>query len=267
MALQTEEKIETVAGKDQNDETETEVVETEVKEEASADGEEKDEKSDEEDLTPAQLAEAKQIYKNLAKEDTRAATVRYIADLAGIDFAKVETKKEETKAKKDIKTVFKEKLGEKYDFLAPMIGDALEEILEDVRESTNAQVSKLELNSHTTLVNNTLATLRTETKGESKQFEKKMGDLAYKYPLTGDANAESIEEWIRDLYLLANRKAGGKQQMTKKISDQINRNANDVPSRLSGSSSGAGRDAISAPKGDRTLKQSIELAMKQIEKD
>lgn len=265
MALQTEEKIETTGKEDQSDETE--VVETTEKVDETTEGEAGDKEESEEDLTPAQLAEAKQIYKNLAKEDTRAATVRYIADLAGIDFAKVETKAEVKEAKKDIKDVLKAKLGEKYDFLAPMIGDALEEILAQERESHDAKISRVELSSHTTLVNNTLATLRTETKGESKQFEKKMGDLAYKYPLTGDANAESIEEWIRDLYLLANRKAGGKQQMTKRISDQINRNANDVPSRLSGSSSGAGRDAISVPKGDRTLKQSIELAMKQLAKE
>lgn len=240
---------------DENVETiEEETIEEETTEETS------EETTTEEDLDEATLKEAKALYKLLSNPTTRNSTLQVLADRAGLNSGKESSseKKEDLKERKAIKAILTEKLGEKYNFLADLLGPALEEILAGEREETNRQLSTVEVKQVDNEVERALERLSTKTKGESRKVEHKMVQLMDALP---KSEKISTYDYLEHLYTIAT--AGSKtEKTTRQIADKINRNANDATGRLKGAS-GTGT-ADETPKKKMSLKESVEFAAKKL---
>jgi hypothetical protein len=248
------------AGKVEGQEEEVEVP---VEEEEGAEEEEEETPEGEgEELDEASLKEAKKLYKSL-KDPTKAYGV--VSALAGqmglLQGPKApETKQEVKEAKKDVKLILKEALGKEYDFLSDRIGNALDAIFEQERETQQAELTKL---SNAQVERDSLTAmneLATETKGESRKFEAKMVELS-KEILPGPKS--TMKSYLKQLYTLAS--AGKTTTVVKQdLQNKIRRNANDVHGRING---GGGQQALKGfdPNKKYSLKESVALAAKTLE--
>lgn len=113
-------------------------------EEDNEDKEEEDseqsEEEEEDDLTEDQTIQAKNVFKLLSNPETAVEALKTLAAQAGLKLEKVETKNEETIAKKAITEIIKEKLGSNYPHLADVLGPALQEILSDAIKEGNKDI-------------------------------------------------------------------------------------------------------------------------------
>ena len=237
-------------------------VEGEETQEGEETSEEKEESQKDDELDEAGLAEAKRLYKALQNPQTANQVVAAMAAQLGFLGPKApETLKEEAKAKKEITAILKEGLGEEYSFLADRLGKSIDAIFQQekeeqaVKEQANLQkqVEKESLNA--------LDKLASKTKGESRKVEAKMAELSAKI-LPGPGM--SADEYMEVLYTQAT--AGRTVQRVKaNLNDKIRRNANDVSTRLR--SAGGNRDEGVGfdPNKKYSLKESVQLAAKQME--
>jgi len=233
------------------------VVEEETTEEETEEAEEEsDEKDSESDLDDTEIAESKNLYRALKNPQSRVAVLEHLAKQAGIDLT-VEKKSEVAEAKKDIKSILKKHVGEKYEFLADMIGPAIDEIISQNNQELNSKFTKLHTSATEDKVQSALDKLASETKGESKKFHSQMIQAMEDFRPGPNI---SIDKYIRGLYQQVSGSARAKTT-AKQIADRINRNANDVPSRLSGKQSTKGKDT---PKGPMSLRDSINSAFETI---
>jgi hypothetical protein len=214
----------------------------------------------ENDLSDDEVKESKALYKLLKDGATRNDTLRVLAERAGVlkNSNPPETKKEEVKARKAIKEVLVEKLGEKYAFIAGPIGDALEEIFAGEREDFNKQLTSVQVQQVDTEVDRALERLATKTKGESRKVEAQMVQLMDSLP---KSEKISTFDYLEHIYTIASA-SRTKGATARQMADKINRNANDAPARLKGSSSTGTHGE--APKKKMTLNESIEFASKKL---
>lgn len=238
----------TAGATEETAETSEETTETEETEEAAAAAEE---------ISEDEIKEAKNLYKLLKDPATQKDVLRVLASQAGL-LEKVETKQDVKDAKKSVKDILKAKLGDKFDFLTPMLSEALEEILQGERAENAQQLGTVQQTQLNTEVQNVFNKLSSETKGASRQLESKMDALSKKFPPGADI---SVDEYVRGLYQMAS--SGTAKGNSKQIADRINRNSSDVPGRLASRSTGAGKDS---PRnlGKLNLNQSIAHAMKSL---
>ena len=216
--------------------------------------------SEEDALADEELKEAANLYKLLRDKDTRKLVLRTLGEKAGLFDKTPETPKEVAQVKRDIKSILTEKLGKEYEFLIPKLGDALETILDDVKESQTALLGQLQQEQINSQVSSELDSLARETKGVSRGLESKMSALSQKFP---PGEGLSVKEYVRGLYAMA---AEGKPTTSaKQIAERINRNYKDVPSRLQ-TGTGSLKDSPRAM-GKMSIDQSVKTALKQLEMD
>lgn len=241
----------------ENEEETEEETSEETEEETT---EEETEESSTEEMSAEEVKEAQSLYKLLKDGKTRTSTLTILAERAGIlnKNAPPETKVEQKTAKKAIKTVLAEKLGEKYSFFVDVLAPALEEILGAEREETTRQLSSVEVKQTDTEVERALERLSGKTKGESRKVEAKMVSLMDSLP---KSDKISTFDYLEHLYTIA---SADKKTLTttRQIANKINKTANDATTRLKTSpSTGTG---TTAPSKKLTLTQSIDKAMKQL---
>jgi hypothetical protein len=243
---------------------EEEVVEgeegTEV--EGSEEGSTEDEGSGSEEETEEDIAEAKRIYKLLKNPTTATSLVRELARAEGILKEDAPTPREIKEGKASIKDILKEKLGDKYEFLIPQLSDALETILAGERETHQQSVQQIQIDATKRETAEVLAKLARETKGESRKVESRMLELMNEFQI---GPGVSIEKYLRGLYAQASSARDAKNATNSK-NDKIRRNANDAPSRLQNSSSGAETRASGAGADTNkpmTLKEAVNFAASQ----
>jgi hypothetical protein len=229
-------------------------------EEADEEGEE-DEESGEEDenegLSVEQLKEARNLYKLLSDKSTQTETLRILAKEAGIldkDGQPPATKKEEKAAIKNTVQILENALGKELAWLAPKLAAAIDEIRGQDQESTKKDIDSLKQSQVAKEVDNAYETLARETKGLSRKFEGKMVGLADKlYPAPG----MSTIEYVRHLYTIASATDSGKSNK-QRLAEKINRNAKDVPGRLTESTATGGNKGI-----DKSSRASLKDAVRQ----
>lgn len=234
--------------------------ELEGQEEQEIEGSEENAEGDD---SPEDLAEAKRIYKLLKDPKTATSLVRELARAEGLLDGQTPTKTEVKEGKKAIKDILKDKLGDKYEFLIPSLSDALEEILSGERETQNQSVQQIQIEATKRETADVLAKLARETKGESRKVESQMLELMNEFQI---GPGVSIEKYLRGLYAQASSARNATKSKNQQT-DKINRNANDVPSRLT-SSSGAETRKSNTPAGPdptkpMTLKESVAYAVEQ----
>ena len=225
-------------------------VEIETEEAASEPG-------SEEELGEDELKEAANLYKLLKDKDTRKLVLETLGKSAGLFDKPLETPKQVAKVERDIKAILEEKLGKEYEFMIPKLGAALEAILEDVKENQAAQLGQVQQEQINQQVVSELSDLARETKGASRALEAKMSALSNKFP---PGEGLSVREYVRGLYAMA---SGNKPATAaKEITNRIQRNSKDVPSRLT-SSTGALKDGTKNL-GKMSIDQSVKHALKQL---
>ena len=225
--------------------------------EESTDEEEEESSGEADDISDDEIKEAKNLYKLLKDPSTNKDVLRVLAGKAGLLAA--ETPKEAAKATRKVADILKSKLGDKFDFLTPMLAEALEEILQDVKAENASQIGAVQQTQLNNDVQSAFAKLSSETKGASKNLESKMAALSEKFP---PGENITVEEYVRGLYAMASSGAG-KSTNAKQIADRINRNIKDVPGRLASRSSGAGKDSPRSL-GKMNLNQAVEHAMNSL---
>ena len=125
--------------------------------------EEEEEVVPEEDIPEAELKESKALWKLLKDPRTRDQTISILANQAGI--LKPPTTETQVKSqKKSILKIVEDNLGEEFRFIAPKLGKAIEEALEQERESTEEELKETRLTTIQTQVDSTLAdSIRKQT--------------------------------------------------------------------------------------------------------
>lgn len=228
---------------------------TEEGDTAAADSESEDEMSDDE------VKESKNLYKLLKDPKTRNAVLAALAQEAGIlPKAGTEgmTKKETATAKKEIKDIVKEALGDQYSFISDKIAAAFEQVLEQERSSNEEKILDLQRQQVEKDVIAEHSRLARETKGESRKFENRMAELATEIPV----GTMDMRTYIRRLYTIASSEKSATK--AAKPAEQIRRNASDASARLKSGASPLSDNAI--PDKKMSLDESIKWAQQQIDK-
>lgn len=217
---------------------ESNIIETSDEEETSDDDEEtndedEDEVSDEDedDLDENAVKDAKALYKLLKNPETSKGVIKTLAERAGIAIGDKDTK---TEVKKEARSLSERiakhlKTGkEDYTFLAPMLAAAFEEILEEQKADSKKEIKELTDRQLGEEIDRAFEKLARETKGESNKLKKQINALSDEiHPGPG----MSVYKYIRHLYTIASSSQGA-SGIKKNIADKMNRNANDVGSRL-----------------------------------
>ena len=166
----------------------TEVKETEVKE------------TKVETPNPDQQA-ALNLYNALKDPETSGTVIRQLAELAGLDITE---KKEAKQLTKTISQIISEELGEDNSILAEKLGPALEKVLakaiEDKVKPIQETISETKKNEFANRIENTFKALEIETKGLSKQLDKRMAELMDEIQ---PGPRTEPEAYIRNIYKLA----------------------------------------------------------------
>jgi hypothetical protein len=224
--------------------------------------EEDDEDESPDDLEEQELLEAKNLYKALKNPASAGPLIAALAQQMGLRLGNVETKKEEAEVKKDITSRLKEALGDELGFLADKMGPVISQVIEEERESVEEVRLSHETRVIQTEAQRTLNALAKETNGLSRKFEDKMVSLMDKFPSSPEL---STDEYIRGIAQIA---MGSKltRVAEAKINSKINKNARDVPSRIT--SGGGARSEPTTPKvPDKKLgaKGSVLFALGQLQ--
>ena len=198
----------------------------ENEEETSETGEE--EVVEKDSLSDEELGNAKNLYKALKNPATAREIISVLARQAGV----LETPKDVKEADKAITAVFKEALGPDFAFIADKMAPALERVLlsqEEEYETKLQQIRQQQLSAQTeTEVEKALSKLNRVTKGDSRKFE---GDMTRLMDDILPGRNTSTEDYIFKLYRIASSEQS-ERKAKEKLANKINRNANDIPSRL-----------------------------------
>ena len=237
--------------------------EPEVEVEAEQEVEEEDETALPEiaDLTDDEQAEAQKFYRLMKDPATRILLVKEMAENAGLlkDISPASKPKEIAAAKKSIQETLEEELGPTMKFMVPGLSKAIDKILAQEREESQTAISELSQQQVLSETSKVLDKLARETNGASRKFENQMASYIEKYPM---ANGQDVESYLREMLTLAS-KGQAKAITTKQINNKIRTAANDVPSRLSKSSSSPGSDAL--PTGKMSLDESVRWAARSLQ--
>ena len=219
--------------------------------------EESSEASDE--LSESQIQESKNLYKALTGPNA-AAIIAALAQQAGIlpaSNVRPITQKEETVARREVKQIVKDALGPEYAFLSDKIGKIFEEVVDQQNAETEARLQDVQRSTIEQKVVTATDKLAIATKGESKKFEARMGELSEEVPI---GNMD-IDTYVKRLFVLA---SGERKASPQKIADQIRKNANDTPNRLR--SAATPQHTVTIPNKKMSLDESVQFAIDQIQK-
>ncbi len=227
--------------------------------EETPDGEEApDGEETSDDLSDDELTESKNLYKLLKDPKTAKAVVAALAAQNGLFPGKGEeplTKKEETAAKREIKDILSEALGDEYKFLSDKLSKAFESVLEQERGEQNSRFAEIQRQNVEREVTANYERLAKETKGESKKFESRMAQLAEEIPI----GSMDVRTYLDRLYTVASSEQ--RKVAPQKVADKIRRNAGDASARLK---SGAVQvESPTIPDKKMNLDEAIQFAVNQ----
>ncbi len=212
-------------------------------------------------LSDDEKEEAARLYRALKDPKAAGPIIAALAQQAGIlNPAKpAETVKEKKVEAKKVTELLKEGLGKEYEFLADRLGTSIEKILEQERQVQAVQIDALAQENIVREINSTLSSLAKESKGESKKLEARMTELMDEIK---PGENVSIDKYLRRIYAIA---ASEKRptQTTRQNVERINRNAADVPGRITSSS--AVHETATPPK-KMNLNEAVAWAAKELTK-
>lgn len=227
----------------------------EIVESAEAGGENATDPGVDPEPTEEEKIEARNLYRALKNPATSRAVVAALAEQMGFNAKPAETKAEEKRQVKDVKSILGEALGE-YKFLADKLGPAIETILSQEREENEVRFAQQEQYRVEQEVIAATSALAKETKGESTKLEARMNELSNEIPIGN----QSVKTYIQRLYTIA---AGERQKNTPaRVAETIRRNANDATARLQGV---RGNDkSVQIPNGKMNINQAVQFAFDQL---
>lgn len=204
-------------------------------------------------LTPEQET-AISLFNSLKNPESAGATLKQLAELAGLDLVKKEDQK---LLKKDIKTLVKERLGEDNSILAESLGPLLDEILKETIEDHLKPLKDERLKEKeaefTSQIEATFKDLETESKGLSTKLEKQMLELMEQF---SPGPKTSPSTYIKHIYKLAKSQYDDAESIKAK-------NKKQAENKKSVSVSGGGNpDRIKAGSKLPTIKEAVEAAMR-----
>lgn len=221
-------------------------------------GEGEPEGEENEGLSAAEAKEAANLYKLLKDKSQQKNVIRILAQQAGLLGENApETKREVAAAKKDLKSIIKDKLGPEFGFLTDKLGDMMEAVLEQERQSTVEVLNSVQQQRVENETTQALNRLSRETKGESKQFENKMIELMERIKPSDNL---SVYEYLKDLYTLASSNKSATRSANQ-LADKIRRNAGNAAERLN--SRGTGKGGTPQGPEKKGLRAAVEYAIKQ----
>lgn len=214
-------------------------------------------KEEEDGLTPEEIKQARSFYRGLKDPEKAPVLIDFIAKQAGYD--KIQTKEELKDAKRDIKAILTEKLGDEFEPLIAKLTPALEEILEaKLKESTKDIRTDLAAQQESRLKNESLNVLM----GIGKDFydgkdipdnvSKEMTTLMDQFEPSKDM---TLDKYLKSIHTLA---LGNLGITTNKNNDRIERNRNDAASRLASERGGSPSEGDTIPK-----KMSLDMAVRE----
>lgn len=234
---------------------------SEEQEESAEEIEEDDEVDEESGLNKKELKEAKYLYGLLKDPKTQSQVIEALAQKAGVKLGSIETKADVKEAKKDIKTLVKEKLGPEFAFVADKLADAMEAVLNEERQLNNEKLGALEATEIERETASALDKLARATNGDSRKVEARMISLMNSIHSSPDL---SVYDYLKMLYTIASadRKAAA---TSRTMADKINRNRTNSSERLS-SRPGTGKEGTQTGPQRKGIKAAVEYALKSLEK-
>lgn len=141
------------------------------------------------------------LYNAIKDPETSRTVIKQLAELAGLDITE---KKEAKQLQKTISQIITEELGEDNSILAEKLGPALEKVIakavEDQVKPIQETISETKKNEFSTRIDRTFKELEVETKGLSKQLDKRMAELMDELP---PGPSTEPEKYIRHIFKLA----------------------------------------------------------------
>ena len=212
-------------------------------------------------LSEDEVKEAQTLYKLLKDPRQRLNIVAALAQDTGLLKPNVplNTEKQVEKVEKSIAKLIEEALPE-YPGLSTKLGPVIEQIVQNERESRAADMEKLNLTQVENEVTRELASLASETKGESRKVETRMAQLMEE--VSPGPNV-GVKSYIKTLYTLATA-GNSRTKVSTEIADKIRRNANNAPDRLKGAAGTARTSEM--PSKKMNINESIQWAIEQASK-
>lgn len=250
------EEEETEEGEDEEESEDEESEDDEDdEEEASASSKKKKKSGADDDMSEDDARNAKALYKLLADPETRNTTLETLARKAGL--LKGAGKGENNDDAKDtILGILSEALGDDYSFLAKKLAPAMEKLIQKAAGASSGAIQQLAQQQSERDVDQALRDLARDTKGLSRKFEARMGQLADDFPKGQNV---TMKKYVQGLFSMANSEKGGPTK--KKIADSINRNRTDLGERLS---SGSGSNRGDRGRENRTPAEGKEPSLREI---
>lgn len=224
-----------------------------------------EETQDTEDLDESALKEAKSLYKLLKDPSTAEQVIRILAIKAKViteDGKPPTTAAEIKEAKKDIKAIIEEGLGEEFKFFGPKLTKIMEDVLAEERKNYAQETGELKLAQVQQQVETVETRLNKETGGDYKKLQARVAQLVDRYP---QPSGTSVYDYLKEMYQLAGGKT--KSNSTQRIADKIQQNSKDATTRLRtsrGGSTTTTQTAVVPVK--RGLRAAVEAAVKELEK-
>ena len=220
-------------------------------------------KIDDDGLTQEQRANAINFYKGLQDPEKAPHLIEFVAKSAG--YSKIETKAELKEAKRDIKGILKEKLGDEFEPLYERLGPALEEILtEKLEEATKGIREDIQSEKKEKLESEYLGIMNGIVKDYNygddlpSDITKEMQSIMEEFdPKPG----MSMDKYLKSIHNLALINLG---KSTNKPNARTERNRLDAPSRLASERGGSPGEGVAIPK-KMGLDAAVKAAVDEVE--
>jgi hypothetical protein len=165
-------------------------------------------------------AQALQIYEALMNPSTAQSAIEFLAKQSGYQLQPVQAA---PKVEPGIKELIAQELGSDYEFLAPRLGTAIENVINKALAPIQEQIQQTKITNE---FDRAMADLNSETKGE---FGKMEADVVKVMQRMRPAEGVSTKEFLRDAYTLAKAgKAPSPAQHQKAVVERLNKTAQEA---------------------------------------
>jgi len=231
----------------------------EQKDDADAQGTKGNDRGKEKEA-PKELSEAEKLYNALSDPRSARPIIEALARQAGLIKGEEHTPAEKKAAKKAIREVFAEALGEDMGFLSEKLGPAIEKVLEHYDTENRSRFEELTRAKAEEETSNAIEKLYSEHE-DAEKFEARIFELMDE--IAPGKNTKPLA-YMKRLYQIAKAEAT-ETSAKEKIKAKLKNNSEDATSRLSSSST---RESSTTRTNTKALDldEAIALAAKSIEK-
>jgi hypothetical protein len=228
-AIDESEEVETVeeSSSDENSE-ESESGEESSDDESAEQEETEEETQDDED---DEVQKANKLWELLKNPKSQAATIKYLAEQAGLELAQQTRRGEEKPTASDLEVMAEEALGPDYKFLAKRFAGLLEKVIETKVKPETTKITEAQQVQQI----NEFMDVQLETFIERKDIEAseditktpilaEMHKIASKYPYQGKWEGKEYQAYLNDIHSLASVKfddSNKKIKRAKKIQKNL----------------------------------------------